>query len=151
LAIKNELNETAGIAAHAMKRIEKIAKGNTEIFVVDYSDCKESEMIEIVIEVKKQVISGKEPVCILSIYNDKSYVTAAFMRQVENETREALPFIKKQAITGLNDTKRMILKGYNFLFRKNIQAFDTREQAFEFLADESTTDSSNFWDPVAKL
>ena len=135
-----------------MKRIEKVLSGNNEIYIVEYTDCKESEMIDLVKEVGRMVVSGGKSVCILSIYNDRSYATAKFMRQVERETRDALPLIKKQAIVGLNDSKKMILKGYNFLFRKNIRAFDTREDAFNFLIDESTTDSSDFWDsPVGKL
>ena len=134
-----------------MKRIEKVLSGNNELYIVEYSDCKESEMIDLVKEVGKMVIAGGKSVCILSIYNDRSYATAKFMRQVEKETRDALPLIKKQAIVGLNDSKKMILKGYNFLFRKNIQAFDTKEDAFNFLIDESTSDSSDFWNPVGKL
>src|SRR5687767_516696 len=110
-------------------RIEKVTTEGTEIYIVDYSDCKENEMIDLVKEVGRRLISNGRQACILSIYNEKSYVTGKFMRQVEKETREALPLIKKQAITGLNDTKKMILKGYNFLFRKNIRAFNTKEEA----------------------
>ncbi|HEU5292082.1 MAG TPA: hypothetical protein VFU05_15635 [Cyclobacteriaceae bacterium] len=124
-----------------MGRIEKVVSGNNEVIIVDYSDCKEDQMVALVTEVRKQVFAGDKQVCILSIFNDKSYATPKFMRQVEGETENARHLVKKQAVTGLNDTKKMILKGYNFLFQKNIPAFNTKEEALEFLLDDSTTDS----------
>jgi len=132
-----------------MERIQIIGKGNTKVLIVDYSDAKEEEMITLVTSVKAKVISNGEPICILSIYNDRSYATVKFMRQVEIETASALHLVKKQAVVGLNDTKKMILKGYNFLFRKNIPAFGTRGEAMEFLLDDSKSDASDFWDNPA--
>lgn len=129
-----------------MNRIRKITRENKEIFIIDYSDCKESEMITLVSELKRQIFEDNKPVLILSIFNDKCYATPKFVRRAEQETREVMRLIKKQAMVGVNETKKMILKGYNFLFRKNIRVFDTNDAAIEFLLDEKTTDSDSFWD-----
>lgn len=123
-----------------MDRIENLKFGNKEVYIIDYSDCKEAEMIALVSQLKMKVLKGNKQVLILSIFNDRGYVTSKFMRHAERETREALHLIQKQAMVGLNETKKLILKGYNFLFKKNIQVFETREHALEYLLDESTTD-----------
>ncbi len=123
-----------------MKRIEKIEKFFKEVYIIDYSDCKEAEMIGLVTELKKQVVGEGRPILILSVFNDRCYITPKFMRHAEQQTREALHLIEKQAMVGLSETKKIILKGYNLLFRKNIKTFDNREEAMAYLLDENTTD-----------
>jgi hypothetical protein len=123
-----------------MGRLEKIVEGDKQIFIVDYSDCKETEMIDLQLDLKNQVLNLNKPVMVLAIFNDKSYVTPKFMRAAEDATRDTLHLLEKQVMVGLSDTKKMILKGYNFLFGKNIKAFDTREAAIEFLLDDRTSD-----------
>jgi hypothetical protein len=129
-----------------LNRIEHIKVESSEVYIIDYSDCKEAEMIVLVSQLKEKILTGNKKVLILSIINDRCYVTSKFMRHAEKETGEVLHLIEKQATVGLNETKKMILKGYNFLFRKNIKAFDTRDAAFDFLIDEKTTDKATFWD-----
>ncbi len=102
-------------------------------------------MIEKVIAAKDTILAGNAPVLLLSIFNDKSYATPLFMRTIERETKAILPLLDKQAVTGLNTTKKMLLKGFNFLFRWNIQNFDTVEEAINFLVDEKTTDKNFPW------
>ena len=59
---------------------------------------------------------------------------------LRKETTDVLPFLDKQAVVGLDPVKKLILKGYNFLVKRNIRAFDTREEAITFLLNEHTTD-----------
>jgi hypothetical protein len=107
-------------------------------------------MIALVTELKSTILEEGKRVLLLSIYNDKAYVTPRYMRHVENATREVFDLIDKQAITGLNKTKQLILKGYNFLFGTNIQSFSTKDEAMKFLLDESTTDKEGFWSDIKK-
>lgn len=116
-----------------LSRIEKITKDGRDIFIIDYSDCKEYQMISLIQTLKKQVLLFDKPVSILSVFNDKSYATPAFMREIKAATRETIHLLDREAVVGLSDTKKMILKGYNFLFNKNIQAFDTREIAIHHI------------------
>jgi hypothetical protein len=44
------------------------------------------------------------------------------------------------ALVGLNETKKLILKGYNHNFQRNFKVFETRDEAVRFLLDEKTTD-----------
>ena len=62
------------------------------------------------------------------------------MNAVRAETAKFIPLIEKQAIVGLNETKKIILKGFNLSIDRNVRAFHTKEEAISFLVDESTTD-----------
>jgi hypothetical protein len=115
------------------------------VLVIDYSNLKEAEMIEKAIAAKDLILTENKPVLLLSIYNDKGYATPSFMRTIEKETRVILHLIEKQAVTGLNDTKKILLKGYNFLFQKDIRNFNSLEEALDFLVDETTTDKNFPW------
>src|SRR5579871_5454883 len=127
--------------------ISKVSMNNREILVVDYSNKSEKQMLDLVMEAKKAILADNRPVLLLSIYNDKSYATPKFMMALRQETPEVLHLIRNQAVVGLNATKKMILKGYNFLFRRNIRAFDTADEAIKFLADATKTDKDipEYW------
>jgi hypothetical protein len=55
------------------------------------------------------------------------------MRHIENDQREAIDYSIKQAVVGLSKPQRMILKGYNVIFKRDVKTFDTQEQAIKYL------------------
>ena len=123
-----------------MVSIKEINKPDKYLFIVDYSDCKESEMIAGAKEVGRRIREKNKRVMILSIFNDRAYVTSRFMRVVEKENRDLSHLIDKQAVVGLNRIKKMILKGFNLLLKRNVRNFGSVEDALKFLWDETTTD-----------
>ena len=111
--------------------------GDKEILVIDFSGRKEDEMIRMMIEFREIIIAGNKPVLVLGILNEKNYLTSGFMQSFRKVKRnEVTPFIKKQALIGLNDTKKIILKGYNLFFNRNIRPFDTKDEAIQYLISE---------------
>jgi hypothetical protein len=120
-----------------MTRVDTIVVNEQKIFVIDYRGGKEREMIEAVIELGNLIATNTEPVLVLSVFDDKTYVTPNFMRQVEKETAKVIHLIDKVAFLGLSSTKRIILNGYNLFFQRNFQAFKTREEAIEYLLDKT--------------
>lgn len=120
-----------------MSGISKEIHHSKEVFVVDFSNCKESQMIELIIEFRSLIIASNKPQLTLAILNDKSFLTTEFMIAFRKEKREEVtPFISKQAVVGLTDIKKMILKGYNLFFNRDIRAFDSKEAAINFLITE---------------
>jgi hypothetical protein len=121
--------------------IQKISVGDKKILHVDYRNMNEQMMIAQVEAVKRILLEGNVPMLILSEYNKKNYGYPRFMKKLQEATREVLPLIKKSAIVGdLNAPQRLMLKAYNFFFKRNIKAFISREAAIEYLLDERTTD-----------
>jgi len=121
--------------------VREILVSNKKVFIIDYSNQKEAEMIADVLDLKERIIKQSSPALIMTIFNDKSYATPKFMRTVEQTTREVERLLGKQAIVGLNQPKKLILKGYNLLFRKSIRDFDSQEEAMRFLLDDLSTNN----------
>jgi hypothetical protein len=128
-----------------MEGIRKVTVENREIFVVDYSGCTESEMIKRASRLTETLIRENKKCLILSVFDDKSYATPQYMRHVEKLAKENIHFIGKMAMTGLSDTKKLLLKGFNFFLRKNYQAFDTEEAAIRYLLDENTEETPSWF------
>lgn len=116
-----------------MSRVGKLLVHDQEICTVDYRDLKEAEMIKAASELRQLIAQDNKPVVVLTIFNDKAYVTPAFMRHAEKETAEVLHLLDRVAFLGLSPTKKIILNGYNLLFRRNFRAFATREEAIDYL------------------
>ncbi|MCI0750820.1 MAG: hypothetical protein L0Y35_03195 [Flammeovirgaceae bacterium] len=120
-----------------MNSIYKIKKGEAEILVIDFSDAKEDTMIKTLLEARTLLIREQKQQKVLGILNSKNYITPNFMKTFRNEKREAILFMERQAVVGLSEPKKWILKGYNLVFNRDIRSFDTIEQAVDYLAGES--------------
>jgi hypothetical protein len=106
-----------------------------EIMIVDFSDLNENEMMQLVSQSRALLLEEKRPQRLLVILNEKNFVTTRVMRHIETEKKEALAYSVKQAIVGLSKPQRMILKGYNVIFKRDVKVFETQEQAIKYLAE----------------
>lgn len=117
-----------------------ITEAGKEILLLDYRGCNEHQMLQLLSEAKEWLEQQEQPSLLLSVFNDHNYATGAFMKMVVSSNQQLDKKIKKQAVVGLNAVKKMILKGFNYLIKRNVRAFDTQPQAIAFLLDEDTTD-----------
>jgi hypothetical protein len=123
-----------------MVSIKQIDKDSKTLFVIDYSNCKEAEMLSGEAELKERIIQINKPILLISVFNDQAYITPTFMRTAERDNVELAHLLEKQAVVGLNPVKKMILKGFNLLLRRNVRNFESVEEAMAFLLDSKTTD-----------
>jgi hypothetical protein len=123
-----------------MVSIKQIDKEGKTLLVIDYSNCKEAEMLSGEAELKERILQINKPILLISVFNDQAYVTPTFMRTAERDNVELSHLLEKQAVVGLNPIKKMILKGFNLLMRRNVRNFESVEEAMEFLLDSTTTD-----------
>jgi hypothetical protein len=122
-------------------RINKISVKNHSILHVDYTHLTEQEMIDLMDELKHLLLTENKPQMIISEYSEKSYATPRFMQSRISTTREVIHLVKKSAIVSkMSLSKKIILKGYNMIFNRNIKAFNTCEEAIQYLTDDSTSD-----------
>jgi hypothetical protein len=128
-----------------MARIYTLHQNADEIHVIDYTGCKEDQMIQLITKLKQLIQTQSKPVLILSIFNDATYITPAFMRHAEKETGEVIRLIEKAAFVGLSATKQIILQGYNVFFGRSFQTFDTQEEAIRYLVDCDTSDKKSLY------
>ena len=123
-----------------MDQITRTHFENKEILVVDYSNSDEAGMIDIVTRAKIIIAAEPNPVLILSLFHEKNYITSAFMRHLETSLKEVEHHIDKSAVVGLSKVKVWILKGLNLILKKDIQPFNTVDEALRFLAKDETVD-----------
>ncbi|MCA4897423.1 MAG: hypothetical protein ACK514_16570 [Bacteroidota bacterium] len=103
------------------------------VYLIDYSDLKVSEMVELLHEAKKMMLEKSLKCCLISVFNDKNFATPLFMREAEKVASNVDHLIQHQAIVGLNSTKKIILKGFNLLLNRDYKSFDSMEEALQHL------------------
>lgn len=108
------------------------------ILSVDYSDCKEEEIMALASQLMELIFSENKPSLILSIYNQKNVATPRVMRHIEKVTKQVIHLIDKMAIVGLTPNKKIILAGYNLIFKRDFKAFDTSNDAIAYLLKETS-------------
>jgi hypothetical protein len=115
------------------ERLKKIVHKNKEVLIIDYSNCKESGMIELVTAARELVLRENKDVLLLSIFNDKTYATPKFVRHIEKELRAAEPLIVKNAVTGISAVQQWIVKGINIWYKHKLHPFNSVDDALDFL------------------
>ena len=115
------------------ERIKWIKTVSKSVLRIDYSDLKDDQMLEVLSRAETAIREYNQPISIISIFNDRCFVTPRFMRSVEKATSELKHLFEKQAVVGLSPVKKMILKGYNFAFNFDILNFESEEEALKDL------------------
>ena len=116
-----------------MENIYKIVRNEKEILVIDFSNLNETKMIELISKSRALIILENKPQLVLGIFNEKNYMTSNVLKHYKSDNLDALKLIKKQALVGVSEPKRMIIKGYNFLLKRDVKVFESKELAIEYL------------------
>jgi hypothetical protein len=115
-------------------RLKKIIHKDKEVLVLDYSDCKEDGMIELLLAARELIQRERKNVLVLSIFNKNNYASPKFMRTTEKEIKQVEHLILKNAITGISDVQRWLVRGINLWYRRQLHVFDSIDGALDFLA-----------------
>lgn len=118
-----------------MQRIRTLVIQGKEIIAIDYSNLKEAGMIALAIEAKAFIMKTDVPKLIINSFSH-TYITPAYVRHMESESVAIKKFIARNALTGLNTPKMMILKGFNLLLGTDFRPFATEREAIEYLLGE---------------
>jgi len=121
-----------------MKSVQRLQVNEKEILILDYSSCKEAEMMALATEFMQLALAENKMVLVMTVYNEKGFVTPKVMAHFEKVTSQILHLVDKAALVGLSPTKKIILKGYNLLFNRNYRAFNTRQEAIAYLIDPNS-------------
>ena len=97
-------------------------------------DFKTSGVGEIIVSGKKILVISYVG-CILAKFTD-SYITAPFIRHMEERGLSVWHLVKKYAFVGMNNAKKYILQGFNDTRNFDEFSFDTDKEAIDFLLKE---------------
>ena len=118
-----------------MNRITYIHYKGREIISVDYSGCKEAEMIYLTQQHRDLVLKENKTSLFLANY-ENTYGTPDYMKAAKDFTQATNHLITKGAFLGVTGAKVYLLKGITFFFNVNFKTFTTKEEALEFLVSE---------------
>lgn len=97
--------------------------------------------MKLVSDSRRLLIEEKRLQKLLAVFNDKNYITTKVLRHFETDQLEAINYSEKLVCVGLSTTQKMILKGYNVIFNRDIKSFDSQEDALRYLCG-STADTN---------
>ncbi|MBX2947448.1 MAG: hypothetical protein KF725_16585 [Cyclobacteriaceae bacterium] len=121
-----------------MAGVKIIVVDGTEILEVDYRGAKPVEMIDIFDQATEVLTNNNKPMLVMSLLQDDNYGTPDFIRHIEKQLSKHGHLIIKQAVIGLNLTKRILLTGLNIFLQRNFKAFDTREEGLQYLLQKNS-------------
>lgn len=118
-----------------MGLVERIKVAEREVIRIDYAGCKQEEMIKLVTQAKEMIREGQQPVRLLCEFNASNWITPQFVKHLEVNYKEVEDLITVNAVIGLSDIQRWILKGINLWTKREILYFESRDAAISFLAE----------------
>jgi|GEM_PF-2595729 50S ribosomal subunit-associated GTPase HflX len=122
-----------------MHRVSVIEHNGCLVLVVDYSNCRGEQCVDVVNQAMDFLKSNQGRWPILSIFNEKTYVSPAMIRHIETHLPAAQKYISSQAIIGTTTVQKWILWGVNSWYQTKIHPFESRLQALDFLAPAQST------------
>lgn len=112
-----------------------------QIYYIDYSNLKnEEEFLNAINETnlfRKQNIENKPLKSQLMLVDlTNSFVIGNVFNRLKESGSATKPYLKKQALVGLTPGKAAMLKIYNMFIKDTLNAFNTANEAIEWLAKE---------------
>lgn len=115
------------------ERMRRIDYRGKKIYLMDYSGLKEVEMIALTNQHAEVVVREAKESYFIANY-DNTYGTANYMKAAHAFTQVTKPFIPKGAFLGIHGPKVALLKGVTYFLNVNFKAFETEQEALDFLA-----------------
>ena len=109
-------------------------KGNDVIFA-DYSEYKTlEEQISFLREAEAFILSKGDDLLVLSDFSNVRG-NAELMSEMKRAGKEIEHKVKKSATIGITGLKKVFLSGYNLVVKDKVMAFNTQEQALDYLIE----------------
>jgi hypothetical protein len=99
------------------------------ILVVDYSHAKGDQLIDVFENARKLVLEKDLYVYVINIWDERSYISPAFLSHISAELPLVDYRIKKQSIIGLSAVQKWIVKAVNLWYNEKIKMVNTQEEA----------------------
>jgi hypothetical protein len=122
-----------------MERIKFMAYKGHKILVIDHSGLDENEIIENIKKGSRFLMDYKSAENQILLITDfrNTYGTNKVMDALKTpEAMEGMKKVKKTAVIGITGVKKILLNAYNRFTSKNVYAFNTMEEAQEYLVSE---------------
>jgi hypothetical protein len=132
-ATSPQLTADAQQAASRVKFVDHLGK---RVLFINYADC-DIAMLKAVAEEMHRVISKEPPNSVLTL-NDVSGTNfdSESVAVLKSKVAANAPYVKRAAVIGITGLQRLIYEGVQKFSQRNIPAFDTREEALNWLVKD---------------
>jgi hypothetical protein len=122
-----------------MDRIHFIEHRGHRILVLDYHDIRDPAEALTLIEAGRQLVATQPPrsLLLMTIVRGARY-NADVLQAMKNLAAHNAPFVKASAIVGLSALHRAAYRTVLLFTRRNIPAYDTEQEAMDWLVDQAT-------------
>jgi hypothetical protein len=116
-----------------MDRVQKIQYQGKEILYINYKDLiGDDQMIATLNEAERLILLDNKPhLQLVNFIN--AFATPGYMAAAKKFGKRTKSLTSKSAIVGITGVKALLLKSYNFVSGDKLKAFETLEQAKEYL------------------
>lgn len=117
--------------------IKLISHKGKKIYYTDWTNLKTNEeSIKVANETSDYIISKKEYNLLEIIDVTGSYASMQVLTEVKKIAQKTAEFNKKKAMLGIVGAKKILLNSVNRIAKTNIKAFDTIEEAKDWLVKD---------------
>jgi hypothetical protein len=128
------LDDTVGDAAP--ERLRFVSHKGQSIFLIDFSHCKGKEILLLLDQVRADV-ARQSPGSVLTLADfSGAHVDKAVATKIKEVLVLDRPYVKKSAWVGIDSLPRVFYENFKNFSQREIPAFDTREQAMDWLVKE---------------
>jgi hypothetical protein len=117
-------------------RLRFVKHNGQAIFLIDFSHCKEKEII-LLLEQVRAIISRHAKGSVLTLGD---FTDAEVDRKVATRLKEVLtldrPYVKRSAFVGIESMPHVFYENAKSFSQRDIPAFKTREEAMDWLVAE---------------
>lgn len=120
----------------ANKRLRFVKHKGQAIFLIDFSHCREKEMLLLLDQVRADV-ARHAPASVLTLAD---FSGAKIDKAVATKIKEVLvfdrPYVKKSAWVGTDDLPHVFYENFKSFSQRDFPTFETREEAMDWLVME---------------
>ena len=117
-------------------RVKFIEHKDKKILFIDFSNCDEKQVLE-VIEEARPVVKGQPEKSVLTLTDvTGTKYNSEVVQALKEYTKENKPYVKAGAVVGLNRIKKMVYNAVMEFSGRTLHAVDSIEKAKDWLAGQ---------------
>ncbi len=119
------------------ERVRFLEHRGKRILLIDFSQLKETEEILAVVEAARVVVAEQPPASLRTLTSVRgARYTPPVMDAIKALTVHNRPYVTAAAVVGMEGMHRVLFRAVLLFSRRNIEAFDSQDEARDWLASQ---------------
>ncbi|HYW06036.1 MAG TPA: hypothetical protein VE913_03715 [Longimicrobium sp.] len=122
----------------SLARIRFIEQRGKRILLIDFSGLQKTDEILAEVETARALVAAQPPASLLTLTHVKgARYTPPVMEALKKLAADNKPYVRAAAVVGMEGLHRVLYRAVILFSRRNIEAFDSMNEAREWLATQS--------------